>query len=71
MENLDFYCVNFNVAIVRVGICSSSVKEKSGSHVMRIKPEFIDHNGQTFWKLESYKDEYVVLSQGNFQTPHA
>jgi len=48
MESLDLYCLRCNVAIVRVDICSSNVKEKSGSHVMRIKPEFIDNNGQTF-----------------------
>jgi len=38
MESLDLYWLSCNVAIVRVGICSSNLKEKSGSHVMRIKP---------------------------------
>jgi len=30
MKSLDLYCLSCNVAIVRVNICSSNVKEKSG-----------------------------------------
>ncbi len=43
----------------------SNVKEKSVSGAMRIKPEILDNNDKTFWKLKSYNSECVV-SQNPF-----
>ncbi|BAU01860.1 hypothetical protein VIGAN_11119500 [Vigna angularis var. angularis] len=37
--------------------------DKSGCDATRINPEFVDNNGMTFWKLQSYNDESVLLLQ--------
>jgi len=37
MKSLDLHHIKFNVVIPKVDFCSSNVKEKSGSHGMRIK----------------------------------
>jgi len=39
------------------------LKEKSGSHVMKIKLEFLRDNDKAFWKFKSYIGERVVLLQ--------
>ncbi|XP_052723404.1 uncharacterized protein LOC128193343 [Vigna angularis] len=58
------YVTSFNVyAIVRVDNYFSYVKDKSGCDATRINPEFVDNNGMTFWKLQSYNDESVLLVQ--------
>lgn len=36
-----------------------------GSDAVRTEPEFVDGNGQAFWKLRSYDGEDAVLLQGN------
>ncbi|KAH1192966.1 Cell division cycle-associated 7-like protein [Glycine max] len=38
-------------------------KVKHSSDAMRIEPEFLDNNGQVFWKLKSYNGECAVLLQ--------
>ncbi|KAK7381105.1 hypothetical protein VNO78_33629 [Psophocarpus tetragonolobus] len=38
-------------------------KGKHSSDAVRIKPEFLDNNGQVFWKLKSYNSECSVLLQ--------
>lgn len=53
-------------AIVTVDNCSSNITVKHSSDAMRIEPEFLDNNGQVFWKLKSYNSECAVLLQGNF-----
>ncbi|WVZ14107.1 hypothetical protein V8G54_011673, partial [Vigna mungo] len=40
---------------------STSEKYKSGCDAMRINPVFVDNNGMTFWKVQSYNDECVLL----------
>ncbi|BAU01858.1 hypothetical protein VIGAN_11119200 [Vigna angularis var. angularis] len=42
---------------------STGEKYKSGCDATRINPEFVDNNGMTFWKLQSYNDESVLLLQ--------
>ncbi|WVZ14111.1 hypothetical protein V8G54_011677, partial [Vigna mungo] len=41
--------------------CFSNVKDKSGCDATRINPMFVDNNGMTFWKVQSYNDECVLL----------
>ncbi|TKY46536.1 Cell division cycle-associated 7 protein [Spatholobus suberectus] len=38
-------------------------KGKHSSDATRIEPEFLDNNGQAFWKLKSYNGECAVLLQ--------
>ncbi|XP_061364351.1 uncharacterized protein LOC133307807 [Gastrolobium bilobum] len=38
-------------------------KRKQSSDATRTEPEFLDCNGQAFWKLQSYNGEYAVLLQ--------
>ncbi|RDX95858.1 hypothetical protein CR513_21553, partial [Mucuna pruriens] len=38
-------------------------KGKPSVDAMRTNPEFLDSNGQAFWKLKSYNDEHAVLLQ--------
>ncbi|KAG4911906.1 hypothetical protein JHK82_052493 [Glycine max] len=49
--------------IPKVDNCSSNITVKHSSDAMRIEPEFLDNNGQVFWKLKSYNGECAVLLQ--------
>ncbi|XP_052736863.1 uncharacterized protein LOC108336406 isoform X2 [Vigna angularis] len=41
--------------------------DKSGCDATRINPEFVDNNGMTFWNLQSYNDESVLLQDMKIQ----
>ncbi|WVZ14110.1 hypothetical protein V8G54_011676, partial [Vigna mungo] len=46
---------------------STSEKYKSGCDATRINPVFVDNNGMTFWKVQSYNDECVLLQDMKIQ----
>jgi len=37
------------------------LEEKNGCDATRINPEFVDNITMTFWNLQSYTDEFVIL----------
>jgi len=37
------------------------LKEINGCDATRINPEFVKNVGRTFWNLQSYNDEFIIL----------
>ncbi|KAK8470092.1 hypothetical protein PHAVU_004G063200 [Phaseolus vulgaris] len=46
-----------------LGLKGITQKAKLGCDALRIKPEFVDNNGQAFWNFRSCSSEYTVILQ--------